>query len=446
MADQSTSSTSSAAERVSLEVHIARLREILGPALANRRSETLQLHPQVPQGAHSQGCAAGRVSAAAVTAPVALPGFDNSQMDGFAVRLTDVPEAARPFSLPLGGVAPAGAAAGELPAGQCMAVMTGAPIPAGAEAVIPVEQTTEGFAVLNALRCGDEVSVHFTETAAEQVHAGRFIRQRGSDVAAGETLLREQQVLTPAALGLLAACGISQVEVVERVRTLVVATGQELRQPGDPLRTGELYDANTPLVAAVCHGFGHTVHTATVASDEPDEFQSAFQDLLARHRPHLVITAGGISAGAFEVVRQALSAQGVRFGAVAQQPGGPQGWGLLLGSAGPAAMVALPGNPVSCAVSLETLLRPALASLDPGCPPQRRIWTTVGEPLSSPAGTRQFRRVELSTGDDGTPTALPVGGPSSHLLGHLARAQALLELREDDTDVPAGTRREAILL
>ncbi|RJN32848.1 molybdopterin molybdotransferase MoeA [Nesterenkonia natronophila] len=444
MAGHSTSPTSSVPDRVSVETHIERLRKVLEPALRTRQTEHLPLDPQSGNG--DQAVTAGRISASEVIAPVPLPGFDNSQMDGFALRCEDVVDLGHSFSLPLAGTVPAGTAAPNLPAGHCVAIMTGAPIPSGADVVVPVEKTARGFDVLDAMERGGEVPVHFTGIGAEDLLPGRFIRRAGSDVAVGEVVLQSQEELTAAKMGLLAACGIAQVDVLERVRTLVMATGRELRRPGEPLGSGGLYDANAPLIRAVCQGFGHTVRTAMIASDVSADFQAALEGLLVEHHPHLIITAGGISAGAYEVVRQALAERGVQFGSVTQQPGGPQGWGKLEHPGGSAAVVALPGNPVSCAVSLETLLRPALVSLDPGCPAQRRIWVDVGEDLSSPLGVRQFRRVELRAHDDAVPTAVPIGGASSHLLGHLARAQALLELREEDTEVPQGTRREAILL
>ncbi len=415
-----------------MEQHIERLREVLEPALAVRGAETLHLDVD--------SCA-GRVSAQTVTAPTPLPGFDNSQMDGFALRSADLQPGNT--TLPVAGTVPAGSAVPELPQGECLAVMTGAPVPAGADVVVPVEKTAEGFAVLQTLNLGEPVEVRFTSLTAEDLAPGSFIRAAGSDVAAGETVLHPGDLLTGARLGLLAACGISEISVLERIRTLVLATGEEIRSPGQSLAPGQLYDANTVLIRAACERFGHSVHTARVPSDQTQEFDAALQRLVAQHSPHLVITAGGISAGAYEVVRQALSEHGVQFGSVAQQPGGPQGWGALQRGA---ALVALPGNPVSCAVSLQVLVRPALADLDPGCPPQRRVRVQLGEQLTSPPGLRQFRRVELKTHDNAASLALPVGGPSSHLLGHLARADALLEIPEDSIEIPAGTELEAILL
>lgn len=427
MGDKSTPGGSAGGSRATVQEHIGRLKTVLEPALNRRATELLRLD--------SAHCA-GRISAESVTARTALPGFDNSQMDGFAVRssdLKDLPAGA----LPLAGTVPAGSAAPELPEGECLAVMTGAPVPAGADAVVPVEKTAEGFAVLRALDLGEPVEVQFTGLTPQDLLPGRFIRAAGSDVAAGQTVLSPGERLTPARLGLLAACGTTELRVQERIRTLVLATGEEICSPGELLAPGQLYDANSGLIRAACEGFGHTVYAARIPGDKPEEFDAALKELTAQHRPHLIITAGGISAGAYEVVRQALAERGVQFGSVAQQPGGPQGWGML----DQAALIALPGNPVSCSVSLEALLRPALAELDSACPPQRRVTVTVGEMMDSPPGIRQFRRVELR-GEK----ALPVGGPSSHLLGHLARADALLEIPEGQTEVPKGTVLEAILL
>ncbi len=437
MADKSTSPGCAPAARVRVERHIGRLSAVLEPALARRNTRVLSLEVD--------SCA-GATSTAEVRAPGPLPGFDNSQMDGFAVRCSDLQPGSDRL-IPLAGTVPAGSAAPQLPEGECLAVMTGAPVPEGADAVIPVEASSAGFTVLEALGRGESVRVRFTELTAEDLVPGRFIRAAGSDVAAGDTVLRPGDQLTPARLGLLAACGVSEVSVLEPIRTLVLATGEEIRGPGEPLGPGQLYDANTVLIRAACEGFGHRVFAARVPIDNPEEFDAALDTLAAQHRPHLIVTAGGISAGAYEVVRQALNSRGVQFGSVAQQPGGPQGWGSLSAEHGPVAVIALPGNPVSCAVSLEVLLRPALTALDPGCPDQRRVPVRLAEPLVSPRGLRQFRRVQLAAGQTAAlPAAVPVGGPSSHLLGHLARSDALLEIPEDMVEIPAGTPLEAILL
>lgn len=423
--------------RAGVDEHIDRLHRLLAPVLQNRESITLDV---------DQGPGGRLVSAAEVKSPVPLPGFDNSQMDGFALRLSDLVAAGDEGASPrlrLVGIVPAGTAAAELVPGTCQAVMTGSPIPAGADAVIPVERTADGFSVLDAHAAGEHPFVHFTELQDQDLQTGRFIRTAGSDLQQGAVILQAGDVMTPARWGLLAGCGIREITALSPIRTLVITTGEEIQAPGEPLAPGQLYDASRALIREACQAFGHQVITARIPSDEPATFIQTLEALQQQHQPQLIITAGGISAGAYEVVRQGLQARGVEFGSVAQQPGGPQGWGRL----GDAALVAMPGNPVSTAVTLQVLLHPVLAALDPACPPQRRVLVHTAEQLSSPAGLRQYRRVRLQTPEDrAVAEAHPVGGPSSHLLAHLAAADALLELREDDTEVPAGTEREAILL
>lgn len=467
---------SSDSQRASVETHIQRLTDVLGAAISSRAVETVQL---------SSTSLVGRLVAETVTAPIPLPGFDNSQMDGFAVRIQDLtPDDAGRATLPLAGAVAAGSDHAQIPPGAAVAVMTGAPIPEGADVVLPVEKTTAGsfdhmelpaepepqsqhqrkhrfFGYKAPLLLSTELYqtepaespletgtiVEFTGLTQADLEPGKFIRRAGSDIAVGDTLLEPGTVLTPARLGVLAACGFTEVPLLSRTKALVLSTGDEVRTPGSDLRPGQLYDANSSLIAATLETFGCVAETARVGTDDPSWFMENLEALVALHHPHVIVTAGGISKGAYEVVRQALGGRGVEFGSVAQQPGGPQGWGLIhVESPGredpPLAVVALPGNPVSCAVSLETLVRPALAAVGPVCPPQRRVKVRVDEQLSSPAGLRQFRRVRFTAED----TVETVGGPSSHLLGSLAQADALLEILEEDTELAPGTVRDAILL
>lgn len=443
-----------AADRVSVAEHVDRLRTVMAAALDD---------PARPRG-ETQGIAApglvGRVAAVDVEAETPLPGFDNSQMDGFAVRAADLAPGAEK-TLPLAGVVPAGSAAPPLSAGAALAVMTGAPVPEGADVVIPVERTAAGSFedVPAAPESADATTptVTFTGLTEEDLTPGRFIRRAGSDVQAAETVLRAGDVLTPARLGLLAALGLPQVQLRPRVRALVLATGDEVRQPGAALRPGQLHDANTALLVAGLESMGVEVQAVSAAADDVAVFTEVVEALISQHDPQLLITAGGISAGAFEVVRQALTDRGIEFGPIRQQPGGPQGWGLIPadGRRPAVAVVCLPGNPVSCAVSLETLVRPALAELDAACPPPLRIPVTLVEPVESRPGVTQYRRAEFTGGpppaDAEDAAARPpqvrlVGGPSSHLLGHLARADVLVELTEEDIHVPAGAERSALLL
>lgn len=427
-------------QRRTVDAHIERLRSILTEALRSRDSQLLSI---------DSDALVGHIAADALVAPTALPHFDNSQMDGYAVRSQDTdPDEHGTATMPLSAVVPAGTAAPELAVGTTGAVMTGSPIPAGADVVIPVEKSADGFAGLDAVRAGEDAHVRFVGLSPEDVRPGRYIRPTGSDISIGDTLVEEGELLTPSRLGVLAACGFDRIPVLQPIRSLVISTGAEVRAPGDDLGPGELYDANSVLIRATLESFGHCVTTVRVRSDDPTDFLQRLDASLGERRPQLVVTAGGVSAGAFEVVRQALQRHEVHFAPIAQQPGGPQGWGALPipGHNVPAAFIGLPGNPVSCAVSLETLLRPALSALDPACPPPR--WETVrlGDSMTSPGGVRQFRRVQLSDGDGQMRIVHPVGGAGSHLLGHLARAQALLVLDEEDQEVSSGAVRRAILL
>ncbi|GAA3280451.1 molybdopterin-binding protein [Nesterenkonia halobia] len=434
--------------RRSVEEHHALIGEALQAATATRAVECVAV---------GEAEAVGRVVAAEVTAPGPLPRHDDSQMDGYAVRAADVAAARAEddgddlVRLPCDGVVPAGSSPAPLPPGTCRAIMTGAVVPDGADLVLPVEKTVAGaFVGAAQLHAAVGQDVVFIGLTPQDVAVGRFIRRAGDDVAAGETVLSVGQVLTPARLGLAAACGAPQVQVFARLRALVLTAGDELRAPGEELAPGQIHDANAPLTAAWLREAGCAVTIAAASTDDAARFAAALDAQLAATSPQLVVTSGGISAGAFEVVREVLSGRGVRFGPVAQQPGGPQGVGVLPGGPGRSdvAVVCLPGNPVSTAVSLETLLREPLAAVDPACPAPRRIRARLRQRCSSPSGLRQHRRVRLAAAPDetGVVDVELVGGPGSHLLGHLARAEALLQLTEDDVDVPAGAVREALLL
>lgn len=436
--------------RRSVEEHHALIGEALQAATATRAVECIAV---------GEAEAVGRVVAAEVTAPGPLPRHDDSQMDGYAVRAADVAAARAEddgdglVRLPCDGVVPAGSSPAPLPPGTCRAIMTGAVVPDGADLVLPVEKTVAGaFVGAAQLHAAVGQDVVFTGLTPQDVAIGRFIRRAGEDVAAGETVLTAGQLLTPARLGLAAACGASTVPVLERLRALVLTAGDELRAPDEQLAPGQIHDANAPLIAAWLREAGCTVTVAGASTDDAARFAASLDAQLAAAAPQLVVTSGGISAGAFEVVREVLIARGVRFGAVAQQPGGPQGVGVLDAGGesedGAVAVVCLPGNPVSTAVSLEALLREPLAAVDPACPAPRRIRARLRQSCSSPSGLRQHRRVRLVSDPDsaGVVDVELVGGPGSHLLGHLARAEALLQLTEDDVDVPAGVVREALLL
>ncbi len=362
--------------------------------------------------------ALGLVLAQDVVAPLSLPGFDNSAMDGYAVIADDIVTATteQPVLLPVAEDIPAGRTdALTLKPGTAHRIMTGAPLPTGATAVVPVE-ATDGAT--------DTVQIR-----ASAKH-GQHVRHAGEDVTAGTTVLRTGQLITPAVLGLAAALGLSELTVIPRQRVLVMSTGSELVAPGTPLQPGQIYESNAVMLAAEVREAGAEVVASTMTGDDV----AAFRDELGRHAgaADLIITTGGVSAGAYEVVKDALGGQ-VDFVKVAMQPGMPQGAGTI----GNTPIITLPGNPVSALVSFEvfirTPLRAAMGLPNPGRP---RRTATLTEDLTSPRDKRQFRRGVL---DVAAGTVTSYGPPASHHLRWLASANCLLEIDEDRTEVPAGS-------
>lgn len=369
--------------------------------------------------------AQGLVLADDVVAGLALPVFDNSAMDGYAVRAEDTEGATpeRPVVLPVAEDIPAGRTDQlSLQPGTAHRIMTGAPMPSGATGVVPVENTDGGV---------DSVAIH------QGAQPGKHIRRAGEDVAPGTTVLGKGQVVTPAVLGLAAALGLPGLPVIPRQRVLVISTGTELVTPGTPLRPGQIYESNSIMLAGAVREAGADVIAVATAEDDVAQFGS----ILDRHAApenevDLIITSGGVSAGAYEVVKDAFGRdgdQGVEFVKVAMQPGMPQGVGRVAGTT----IVTLPGNPVSALVSFEVFIRPALRTAmglpDPYRPHRPAV---LAESLTSPRGKRQFRRAILDT-DSGS--VISYGPPASHHLRWLASANGLLDIPEDVVEVSAGT-------
>lgn len=374
------------------------------------------------------GDALGLVLAADVVAPLALPGFDNSAMDGYAVVAEDIADATEehPVKLPVAEDIPAGRTdALVLRPGTAHRIMTGAPLPAGATAVVPVE-ATDGSTETVSIRAS--------------VRPGQHVRRAGEDVTPGTTVLHAGQVLSPAALGLAAALGLRSLRVVPRQRVLVMSTGSELVAPGTPLQPGQIYESNAVMLAAAVRDAGADVVTSSMTEDDVDLFRAELRKHAAD--ADLVITTGGVSAGAYEVVKDALSGAGlpatsgqaeVEFVKVAMQPGMPQGSGVVWGTP----IVTLPGNPVSALVSFEVFIRaPLRAAMGLPHPGRPRRPVTLLEDLTSPPGRRQFRRGVVDH-DGGTVTSY--GPPASHHLRWLASADCLLEIAEDVTELAAGS-------
>jgi molybdopterin molybdotransferase len=368
----------------------------------------------------------GRVLARDVGAAVALPGFDNSAMDGYAARWAEV--ARTPVALPVADDIPAGRTdVAPLAPGTVQRIMTGAPLPAGADVVVPVELTDGGTDV-----------VEIRDSPA----AGTHLRTAGEDIAEGAVALQAGSPLGAAQLGLAAAVGVTTLPVRRKPQVLILSTGSELVSPGQPLSPGQIYESNSQLLAAAVEDAGGQARRLHFVPDDVEQFLATVRAEVAGHGGHgadLLITSGGVSAGAYEVVKDAFRELGtVEFGKVAMQPGGPQGAGTVDG----VPVVTLPGNPVSAFVSFEVFVRPALRrAMGYARPDRLHVPARLTGPLRSPAGRRQFLRGRFDGG-----SVSQVGGPGSHLVAHLARANCLVVVPEDVTELSAGAEVDVVLI
>jgi molybdopterin molybdotransferase len=374
-----------------------------------------------------------RVLAADVTAPVSLPPFDNSQMDGYAVRTADLAPAdgATAVSLSVAAAIPAGAAPGPLQPGSAAPIMTGAMLPSGADTVVPIERALPD-------RFFDDDGGSRTVELPAGVPAGQYVRTTGSDIPAGVPALSAGTLLLAPQLGLLAALGIDAVPVRRRPVVLLLATGDEVVLPGEELPPGAIYDANTTMLRACLEEAGAVVRHSRLLADHVAHFRAQLAEDLSGERIDLILTAGGISKGAYEVVRQGLQEHPVEFGPVAMQPGGPQ----AIGSVNEVPFLGFPGNPVSCLVSFETFLRPALSEVVGFPRPRSEVSAQLSGPVSSPAGKHQIRRGVYSKNG----TIQLIGGAGSHLVHALAGANALVHIPEGTSELASGEQVRVWLL
>jgi molybdopterin molybdotransferase len=428
--------------------HRDEIAAFLAPTLAGvaAESEALTVRDLV------RGAGAGhgyRVLAEPVRSPVALPRFDNSQMDGFAVRAAE-----SGTTVVVAAPIPAGVVPPPLVPGTAAPIMTGSRMPVGADAVVPVEEIPPGLF---------PAALDLPTILVPATDEGTFVRRTGSDLPLGAELVPAGAALTPAVLGALAAAGVDEVRVVRRPRVLVVSTGSELAENGaatgtengaatgtengaatgtddgpargaDGAAAAVIGDANGVSLVAALAEVG-VLARAIAVPDDPSALLARLRDAArSDDRPDLVVTTGGISMGAYEVVREALEPRGLTVTTVAMQPGGPQAWGTVdLGdesAPGPSVpVVAFPGNPVSALVSFEVFLRPLLARAARMTPDRETATLPAADAEPSPAGKHQVRRGSVVDG-----TVRFVGGASSHLLAHYAAATHLVH-------VPVGVDR-----
>jgi molybdopterin molybdotransferase len=376
--------------------------------------------------------AEGTVLAEDATTSWALPGFDNSAMDGYAVVAADVASASQenPVTLPVDAEVAAGdTAAHAITAGHCVKIMTGALLPAGADAIVPVEWTDDG---------------RETVRISKSPQAGNAIRRKGDDAQPGDLLLPAGTKLGAAQIGVLAAAGHGKVRVRRRPRVTVISTGNELAEPGTPLVPGRIWDSNSYMLAAAAREANCETTRHPTLPDEPDAVLHAIEQ--AASTADLLITSGGVSMGGeHDVVKAALTKLGsVTFRKVAMQPGMPQGFGLIGGGTEKTPIFTLPGNPVSAFVSFRLFVEPATRALQglqvqPVAPRRARL----AQPVTSPDGRRSFLRANL---DRLTGSVSPLTGQNSHQIASLARADSLIIVPESVTSLPAGQTVEVLEL
>ena len=367
----------------------------------------------------AQGC----VLAQDVTSEVALPGFTNSAMDGYAVHAADVAAATErtPVRLPVvHDIAAGNTQALSLAPGQSMRIMTGAPMPHGADAVIPVERTDGGLANV---------------TVLASVPVGHSVRHAGEDVGAGDLVMRAGTRLGPRQIALIAAVGVGQVQVTPKPRVVVISTGDELIEAGIRPGFGQVVDSNGLMLTAAVRALDCIPFRVGCVRDDARTFLSTIESQLLR--ADAVITTGGVSMGAYDTVKEVLSRVGtMRFDKVAMQPGMPQGFGVLGEDEVP--VFTLPGNPVSAMVSFEVFVAPALRLMAGRARHETALVKAVAsDDWSAPAGKVQFARVVLSHNSSGYMAAI-AGMQGSHALGSMAGANALAVIPAGVTSIRAG--------
>jgi molybdopterin molybdotransferase len=372
--------------------------------------------------------ARGRVLAEAVDAPLCLPPFDNAAMDGFAVRSADLAGAApsRPARLPIVTEVAAGCTRlPELAPGTCGRIMTGAPIPPGADAVVRVEETHE-----------EEGAVCFSRP----VRAGANIRRLGEDFREGDRLLDAGTVLTPPRIALLAGVGMAEVKVHAAPRVAILTSGDELAQPGQVLRPGQIYDSNAFALAAMVSEAGGIPILMGVLRDDREQTLSQLREAASHD---VILTSGGVSMGRHDVIGETLQLHGdLHFDRVAQTPGKPFTYATLWGKP----VFALPGNPAATMICFEVYVRPVLRLMLGQHDLERpRLWVTMAEAYAQKPGKQTYLRVILDRTGDGA-TARLAGAQGSAILGSMARANALVIVPAEASGLAAGERVEALSL
>ena len=360
----------------------------------------------------------GRITARDVVSPLDVPGFDNSAMDGYAIRLSDI---ATDAPLMVAGKAFAGQPYhGEWPAGSCIRIMTGAPVPTGCEAVVMQEETEH-----------TDAGVRFIAP----VKAGQNIRRRGEDIANGAVVFPAGTRLTVAELPVLASLGIPEVEVVRKIRVALFSTGDELQLPGQPLGDGQIYDTNRLAVHLMLEQLGCEVINLGIIRDDPEQLRQTF--IKADSEADVVISSGGVSVGEADYTKTILDELGeIGFWKLAIKPGKPFAFGKLSHSW----FCGLPGNPVSAALTFYQLVQPLLAKLSgfTGSTQAPRLRVRAASRLKKSPGRLDFQRGILQRDANGELTVSTTGHQGSHIFSSFSQGNCFIVLERERGHVEAG--------
>lgn len=381
--------------------------------------------------------ALGHVLAEDIVSDINIPPFANSSMDGYAVRAADLAGATQqaPARLQVVMDIPAGSSPDQtLMPGQAARIMTGAPMPEGADAVIPVEQTDTNW------RAGEDIALADHVNIYRSLQSGDYIRPSGEDIHTGQTVLQAGTTLRPQDLGVLAALGQAQITVIRQPRVAIVSTGDELVDVSEPLAPGKIRDTNSHTLAGLIHNIGGIPLRLPIARDTLDAVRGMFRDALDQ-QPDLIISTAGVSVGTYDVVRTVLNELGkVEFWRVNVRPGKPLAFGQVQG----VPFFGLPGNPVSAMVTFDIFVRAALFKMLNKTDDAETVMAQTSEDIKSD-GRRSYLRVQLHH-ENGQLIARTTGTQSSGALMSMVLADGLLIVPEDQVMVPAGTQLPVRLL
>jgi molybdopterin molybdotransferase len=380
--------------------------------------------------------AAGSVLVHNVVAPHALPPFANSAMDGYALRAADIAAASpeQPAVLPVAGVVPAGGTAtSPVQAGTAARIMTGAPLPQGADTIVPIEEVEESSEL-------PDGHVRFVRPAQQ----GRHVRLPGEDVAAGDAAIPSGTLLRPAAVGMLAALGVAAVQVVRRPRVGIISTGDELLPPGQPLSPGKIYDANGPALQAFVAECGAEGYYLGIAHDTHTALRE-YIDTALRMGCDLLLTSAGASAGDYDMLSglaHATESNRLQVWRIQMKPGRPLVYGRVAG----VPLIGLPGNPASALIAAELFVRPAIERLRGLDYRPRPTVRAVLEEAQRGSARRHYVRARLLWEAGSYRASTRDIGTGSGSLSTLVRANGLLIIPEGATELAAGEQVEALLL